>query len=147
MQQAVKDNVEIGLVLQGGGALGAYEFGAVTALLELMDDIDAIGPRRASGRASPAYSIGADQRGLCRSAPRIVPMRASACQSLWSELSLEASKLSGGTSLGRDLALFGVHGILPAAPRCTGISSAGPVSTIPVPMLGHPDAITLISLP
>ena len=32
--------VEVGLVLQGGGALGAYECGAVIALLELMDAID-----------------------------------------------------------------------------------------------------------
>ena len=29
--------IEVGLVLQGGGALGAYEWGAVTALLELME--------------------------------------------------------------------------------------------------------------
>ena len=28
--------VEVGLVLQGGGALGAYECGAVAALLELI---------------------------------------------------------------------------------------------------------------
>ena len=34
---------EIGLVLQGGGALGAYEWGAVTALLELMDKAEAHG--------------------------------------------------------------------------------------------------------
>jgi NTE family protein len=35
--------IEIGLVLQGGGALGAYEWGAVTALLELMDQAEAQG--------------------------------------------------------------------------------------------------------
>ena len=29
--------VEVGVVLQGGGALGAYECGALIALLELMD--------------------------------------------------------------------------------------------------------------
>ena len=34
---------EIGLVLQGGGALGAYEWGAVTPLLELMDKAEAHG--------------------------------------------------------------------------------------------------------
>ena len=29
--------VEVGVVLQGGGALGAYECGALNALLELME--------------------------------------------------------------------------------------------------------------
>ena len=29
--------VEVGVVLQGGGALGAYECGALVALLELME--------------------------------------------------------------------------------------------------------------
>src|SRR4051812_24696587 len=37
MTMAKHQRIEIGLVLQGGGALGAYEWGAVTALLELMD--------------------------------------------------------------------------------------------------------------
>ena len=32
--------VEVGVVLQGGGALGAYECGALNALLELMDEFD-----------------------------------------------------------------------------------------------------------
>jgi predicted acylesterase/phospholipase RssA len=35
MPQAAKRRIEVGLVLQGGGALGAYEYGAITALLEL----------------------------------------------------------------------------------------------------------------
>ena len=39
MGQVAKDTVEIGVVLQGGGALGAYEYGALDALLELMDGI------------------------------------------------------------------------------------------------------------
>ena len=30
--------LEVGVVLQGGGALGAYECGALNALLELMDE-------------------------------------------------------------------------------------------------------------
>ena len=33
--------VEVGVVLQGGGALGAYECGALNALLELMDEFAA----------------------------------------------------------------------------------------------------------
>ena len=35
--------VEVGVVLQGGGALGAYECGALNALLELMDEFTAQG--------------------------------------------------------------------------------------------------------
>jgi len=35
--------VEVGVVLQGGGALGAYECGALNALLELMDEFAAQG--------------------------------------------------------------------------------------------------------
>ena len=30
--------MEIGLVLQGGGALGAYEYGGIIALLDLIDE-------------------------------------------------------------------------------------------------------------
>jgi hypothetical protein len=30
--------MEIGLVLQGGGALGAYEWGAITALFDVIDE-------------------------------------------------------------------------------------------------------------
>ena len=37
------NNLEIGVVLQGGGALGAYECGALNALLELMDEFAAQG--------------------------------------------------------------------------------------------------------
>ena len=33
MGQVAKDKIEIGVVLQGGGALGAYEFGAMTRCL------------------------------------------------------------------------------------------------------------------
>src|SRR3954454_25172785 len=33
------NSIEVGLVLQGGGALGAYEWGAIEALFELMDEL------------------------------------------------------------------------------------------------------------
>ena len=39
MTGTAPQRTEIGLVLQGGGALGAYEYGAITALLELMDEM------------------------------------------------------------------------------------------------------------
>ena len=37
--------VEVGVILQGGGALGAYECGALNALLGLMDEFAAEGRR------------------------------------------------------------------------------------------------------
>src|SRR5262245_28794964 len=45
MSQAVNKLVEVGVVLQGGGALGAYECGALNALLELIDEFSAKGHR------------------------------------------------------------------------------------------------------
>ena len=33
-------SIEVGLVLQGGGALGAYEWGAIEALFDLMDRLE-----------------------------------------------------------------------------------------------------------
>jgi len=43
MAQASGKMVEVGIVLQGGGALGAYECGALNALLELMDELESQG--------------------------------------------------------------------------------------------------------
>jgi NTE family protein len=40
MSDPSRKPVEIGVVLQGGGALGAYECGALDALLELMDEFE-----------------------------------------------------------------------------------------------------------
>src|SRR5829696_9010691 len=50
--------IEVGLVLQGGGALGAYEWGAVTALLELMDEAETAG-REVALKGVTGVSIGA----------------------------------------------------------------------------------------
>jgi predicted acylesterase/phospholipase RssA len=49
---------EIGLVLQGGGALGAYEYGGITALLELMEQAKK-NHRQATLKAVTGVSIGA----------------------------------------------------------------------------------------
>src|SRR5215831_8905576 len=49
--------VEVGVVLQGGGALGAYECGALNALLELMDEFEAQG-RRIALKVVTGVSIG-----------------------------------------------------------------------------------------
>lgn len=50
--------VEIGLVLQGGGALGAYEWGGILALFDLMDQAEKAG-RDVTLRAVTGVSVGA----------------------------------------------------------------------------------------
>jgi len=55
---STEKRIEVGLVLQGGGALGAYEWGAVTALLELLDELESSG-RSVELKAVTGVSIGA----------------------------------------------------------------------------------------
>ncbi|MGA7433139.1 MAG: patatin-like phospholipase family protein, partial [Xanthobacteraceae bacterium] len=50
--------MEIGLVLQGGGALGAYEYGGIICLLDLIDDAVKNG-RNVVLKAVTGVSIGA----------------------------------------------------------------------------------------
>jgi NTE family protein len=53
-----KSIIEVGLVLQGGGALGAYEWGAIEALFDVMDQIERAG-RKIDLRVVTGVSIGA----------------------------------------------------------------------------------------
>jgi NTE family protein len=106
MENAAKD-VEIGVVLQGGGALGAYEFGALTALLELMDDID-IRPRSARLVAVTGVSIGAINAACVVGARDRADSR-NRLSELWSAISLEKPPFWPDDAV-RNLALFGVPG-------------------------------------
>jgi predicted acylesterase/phospholipase RssA len=107
MDTIAKDKVEIGLVLQGGGALGAYEFGAIEALLELMDEIDRAG-RTVTLVAVTGVSIGAINAACVVGAADRADARRR-LKGLWSELSLEPRNYWWGIA-DHDLALFGVHG-------------------------------------
>lgn len=107
MRPVAKDKIEIGVVLQGGGALGAYEYGAMDALLELMDEIQASG-RAVRLVAVTGVSIGAINAACVVGAKNRVDARRR-LKSLWSVLSLEASQY-WWTIPRRDFALFGVHG-------------------------------------
>ena len=107
MTQVAKDKIEIGLVLQGGGALGAYEFGAIDALLELMDTIDTPG-RSVRLVAVTGVSIGAINAACVVGARDRADAR-KRLNALWSELSLQTPNYWLGAA-SRDLALFGVHG-------------------------------------
>ena len=107
MEKVAKDKIEIGIVLQGGGALGAYEFGAITALLELMDEIEIPG-RSVRLVAVTGVSIGAINAACVVGASDRADAR-KRLQSLWSDLSLETPKLLG-MAASRNRALFGVPG-------------------------------------
>ena len=107
MGQVAKDRIEIGVVLQGGGALGAYEFGAMIALLELMDEIDIPG-RSVRLTAVTGVSIGAINAACVVGAKDRADAR-ERLRSLWSDLSLDTPKYWWETA-SRNLALFGVPG-------------------------------------
>src|SRR3977135_519606 len=80
--------VEVGVVLQGGGALGAYECGALNALLELMDGYAAQGREIALkvvtgvsiGSFNAPCGVGAETRSNAR----------AGLNALWDDLTLEA---------------------------------------------------------
>lgn len=107
MGQVAKDTVEIGVVLQGGGALGAYEYGALDALLELMDSIETHG-RAVRLVAVTGVSIGAINAACVVGAKDRTDARRR-LKSLWSVLSLDASQYWWAIAT-NDLSLFGVHG-------------------------------------
>jgi predicted acylesterase/phospholipase RssA len=107
MAVQAKDQIEIGVVLQGGGALGAYEYGAMDALLELMDKIEANG-RTVRLVAVTGVSIGAINAACVVGAKNRSDARGR-LKSLWSALSLDASRY-WWTIARSDFALFGVHG-------------------------------------
>src|SRR5262245_26279209 len=112
MAGMTKKKVEIGLALQGGGALGAYECGAVTALLELMDDAEAIG-RDITLKCVAGVSIGAINAAcVVGSTDRADARRRLAA--LWDAFTL-ATPWFWPQEARRDLSLFGLPGFY--APR------------------------------
>ena len=105
MMQAPAKATEIGLVLQGGGALGAYEYGAITALLELIDE--AIGKGHAvSLKAVTGVSIGAINAACVVGAAGRTDARRRLA-SLWNDLVLE-TPMFWPRQARRDLALYGL---------------------------------------
>ncbi|UPK04925.1 patatin-like phospholipase family protein [Bradyrhizobium sp. 170] len=102
-----KGQIEIGVVLQGGGALGAYEYGAMDALLELMDEIEANG-RAVRLVTVTGVSIGAINAACVVGAKNRTDARRR-LKSLWDALSLEATHYWWAIAK-NDFALFGVDG-------------------------------------
>src|SRR5260370_17502668 len=79
--------VEVGVVLQGGGALGAYECGALNALLELMDEFAEQG-RRIALKVVTGISIGSINAACVVGAKSNADARAR-LNALWDDLTLE----------------------------------------------------------
>ena len=112
MSETSRKPVEVGVVLQGGGALGAYECGALIALLELMDDFAGQGHEIALkvvtgvsiGSINAACVVGAKTHGDAR----------ARLNALWDDLTLEAPPFWVQAAQ-RDLAYFGLPGFY--APR------------------------------
>ncbi len=106
MMQSHK-NVEIGLVLQGGGALGAYECGAVSALLELMEQARGCGCH-INLKAVTGVSIGAINAACVVGAKDFADARRR-LHALWDDLTLHAPSF-WPHEVQRDLSLFGLPG-------------------------------------
>ncbi len=99
--------VEIGVVLQGGGALGAYECGGIGALLELMDEAEAAGCCPTL-RAVSGVSIGAINAACVVGAHDRKDARRR-LNGLWDDLTLDAPEFWPKQAQ-RDLSLFGLPG-------------------------------------
>ena len=105
MSEPTAKLVEVGVVLQGGGALGAYECGALDALLELMDEYAAEG-RDVALKVVAGVSIGAlNAACVVGSKSRADARRRLAA--LWDDLTLEAPPFWPANAQ-RDLAYFGL---------------------------------------
>ena len=107
MAEPGRRTIEISLVLQGGGALGAYEWGAVTAL------IDGIAAARSEGhtvvlRGVAGVSIGAINAACLVGSASLADARRR-LDGLWADLTLHVPPLTP-PALARDLALFGLPG-------------------------------------
>jgi NTE family protein len=96
---------EVGLVLQGGGALGAYEYGAITALLELIEEAAGKG-RDVALKAVTGVSIGAINAACVVGAISRTDARRR-ITALWNDLALE-TPLFWPWQIERDLALYGL---------------------------------------
>jgi NTE family protein len=99
--------IEIGVVLQGGGALGAYECGGMTALFELMDKAQA-GGKTVVLKSVSGVSVGAINAACIVGATDRADGR-KRIDALWDELILAAPGFWPGEAQ-RDLSLFGLPG-------------------------------------
>jgi len=120
MATTATDTTEIGLVLQGGGALGAYEYGAVTSLLELIDAAVAKG-HNVTLKAVTGVSIGAINAAcVVGSANRLDARRRLAA--LWNDFAL-STPFFWPARIARDLSLYGLPHFYAMRPDLLALSS------------------------
>src|SRR6185437_3150752 len=120
MTTTATDTTEIGLVLQGGGALGAYEYGAVTSLLELIDAAVAKG-HNVTLKAVTGVSIGAINAAcVVGSANRLDARRRLAA--LWNDFAL-STPFFWPARIARDLSLYGLPRFYAMRPDLLALSS------------------------
>jgi NTE family protein len=120
MVTTATDTTEIGLVLQGGGALGAYEYGAVTSLLELIDAAVAKG-HNVTLKAVTGVSIGAINAAcVVGSANRLDARRRLAA--LWNDFAL-STPFFWPARIARDLSLYGLPRFYAMRPDLLALSS------------------------
>jgi NTE family protein len=112
MSDATRKVIEIGLVLQGGGALGAYECGAVTRLIDLMNDAERQGQPSVL-KAVTGVSIGA-VNAACIVGSHGRGDASRRLNALWDDLVLQSPDFWPRQAR-RDLSLFGLPGFY--APR------------------------------
>ena len=126
-------SIEVGLVLQGGGALGAYEWGAIEALFDLMDELDRTMPITlrivtgvSIGAINGACIVGAkgteadatqDRAAAAQSAVERPEARNAVCWPL-----PDAIRLAEHFACARHVAVR-VARLLRAAPRCLEFSA------------------------
>ncbi len=97
--------MEIAVVLQGGGALGAYEYGGIIALLDLIDE--AVGKGcHVTLKAVAGVSIGAINAACVVGAADRADARRR-LSALWNDLIVDAPSFFPA-QVSRDLSLFGV---------------------------------------
>lgn len=88
VSKSAAQSLEIGLVLQGGGALGAYEYGGITGLLELIDQAVGMG-QNVTLKAVTGVSIGAINAACVVGARDRADARAR-LKALWGDLMIAA---------------------------------------------------------
>src|SRR5438132_12284592 len=113
MSEAANKLVEVGVVLQGGGALGAYECGALNALLELIEGFSEQG-HRIQLKVVSGVSIGSINAACVVGAKSSADARAR-LNALWDDLMLEAPPFWMQAAQ-RDLAYFGLPGFYTPRP-------------------------------
>jgi NTE family protein len=113
MSETSRKPVEVGVVLQGGGALGAYECGALSALLELMDEFTTHGHEIVL-KVVAAVSIGSINAACVVGARSHADARAR-LNALWDDLTLQAPPFWTKAAQ-RDLAYFGLPGFYSPRP-------------------------------